>query len=572
MARIIPNDTKEFHNSYGEKLVYEAFKKLPHEYVIFYSLNWNRKQKKEILWGESDFTVFHPKKGIIVIEVKSGSIQLIEGQWEQLNIKNGNKIKIKDPMIQAERSKYTFLDLLRNDQRYKNYKIECAVWLTMVESYKQLGKLPPAYKIGNLLIKKDIEEIEKSILRIFDYYELKEQSIYSKEDEKFVIRTLSPEFNIVPNISNIIEEAEYNFNRMTFEQSKLIDYLDCQRVASIQGGAGTGKTLLAIEKIKKLLENEETKNDKVLFLCFNEFLYSYLDLKYKDELINATFLSIDKLVKKHYKIKNKYATEEEKLNFLYNYNNYDWDYKHIIIDEGQDFTKEEIDALYLIAELEGGCFYLFYDKNQIVNKGKTLFFDDRLECRLILTTNCRNTKNIAISSNKILNIEKYKLNENIKGEKPILYISDNVESIKRIIEEEITKYKNEKISLKRIVILTVKTEKKSILSNINEIGIYNICHDLEKKGILFTTARKYKGLESDVVIIIDIDKNTFEDEMERRVFHVAISRAKVYLSCIARLNEIDKLDVCEKLTGKRNSKYSLLIEEALNMRIIEGSD
>ena len=60
--------------------------------------------------------------------------------------------------------------------------------------------------------------------------------------------------------------------------------------------------------------------------------------------------------------------------------------------------------------------------------------------------------------------------------------------------------------------------------------------------------------------------------MERRVFHVAISRAKVYLSCIARLNEIDKLDVCEKLTGKRNSKYSLLIEEALNMRIIEGSD
>ena len=315
MARIIPNDTKEFHNSYGEKLVYEAFKKLPNEYVIFYSLNWNRKQKKEILWGESDFTVFHPKKGIIVIEVKSGSIQLIEGQWEQLNIKNGNKIKIKDPMIQAERSKYTFLDLLRNDQRYKNYKIECAVWLTMVESYKQLGNLPPAYKEGNLLIKKDIEEIEKSILRIFDYYELKEQSIYNKEDEKFVVRTLAPEFNIVPNISNIIEEAEYNFNRMTQEQSKLIDYLDCQRVASIQGGAGTGKTLLAIEKIKKLLENEETKNDKVLFLCFNEFLYSYLDLKYKDELINATFLSIDKLVKKHYKIKNKYATEEEKLNF-----------------------------------------------------------------------------------------------------------------------------------------------------------------------------------------------------------------------------------------------------------------
>ena len=572
MARIIPNDTKEFHNSYGEKLIYEALKNLSNEYIVFYSLNWNRKQKREILWGESDFTIFHPKKGIVVIEVKSGSIKLVEGQWEQQNIKNGYKIKIKDPMIQAERSKYTFLDLLRSDQRYKNYKIECAVWLTMVESYKQLGNLPPAYKEGNLLIKKDIEEIEKSILRIFDYYELKEQSIYNKEDEKFVVRTLAPEFNIVPNISNIIEEAEYNFNRMTQEQSKLIDYLDCQRVASIQGGAGTGKTLLAIEKIKKLLENEETKNEKVLFLCFNEFLYNYLNLKYKSELTNATFFSIDKLVKKHYKIKNEYATEEEKLNFLYNYSTYNWDYKHIIIDEGQDFTKDEIDALYFIAELEGGCFYLFYDKNQIVNRGEKLFFEDNLECRLILTTNCRNTKNIAISSNKILNIEKYKLNESIKGEKPILYISYNIESIKKIIEEEITKYKNEQISLERIVILTVKTEKKSILSNIKKIGIYNLCDNLEKKGILFTTARKYKGLESDVVIVIDIDKNTFEDEVERRVFHVAISRAKVYLSCIARLNKTEQMDICEKLTGKKNRKPSLLLEEALNMRIIEKSD
>ena len=572
MARIIPNDTKEFHNSYGEKLIYEALKNLSNEYIVFYSLNWNRKQKREILWGESDFTIFHPKKGIVVIEVKSGSIKLVEGQWEQQNIKNGYKIKIKDPMIQAERSKYTFLDLLRSDQRYKNYKIECAVWLTMVESYKQLGNLPPAYKEGNLLIKKDIEEIEKSILRIFDYYELKEQSIYNKEDEKFVVRTLAPEFNIVPNISNIIEEAEYNFNRMTQEQSKLIDYLDCQRVASIQGGAGTGKTLLAIEKIKKLLENEEKKKKKVLFLCFNEFLYNYLNLKYKSELTNATFFSIDKLVKKHYKIKNEYATEEEKLNFLYNYSTYNWDYKHIIIDEGQDFTKDEIDALYFIAELEGGCFYLFYDKNQIVNRGEKLFFEDNLECRLILTTNCRNTKNIAISSNKILNIEKYKLNESINGEKPILYISYNIESIKKIIEEEITKYKNEQISLERIVILTVKTEKKSILSNIKKIGIYNLCDNLEKKGILFTTARKYKGLESDVVIVIDIDKNTFEDEVERRVFHVAISRAKVYLSCIARLNKTEQMDICEKLTGKKNRKPSLLLEEALNMRIIEKSD
>ena len=32
------------------------------------------------------------------------------------------------------------------------------------------------------------------------------------------------------------------------------------------------------------------------------------------------------------------------------------------------------------------------------------------------------------------------------------------------------------------------------------------------------------------------------------------------------------MDICEKLTGKKNRKPSLLLEEALNMRIVEKSD
>ena len=45
----------------------------------------------------------------------------------------------------------------------REYKVECAVWFTMAENYNQLGILPPAYKEGNLLIKRDIDNIEKAI-------------------------------------------------------------------------------------------------------------------------------------------------------------------------------------------------------------------------------------------------------------------------------------------------------------------------------------------------------------------------------------------------------------------------
>lgn len=48
MVRIIPNEvnSKEFHSSYGEKKIYEALKNLPNEYIVFYSLHWNKKKTK----------------------------------------------------------------------------------------------------------------------------------------------------------------------------------------------------------------------------------------------------------------------------------------------------------------------------------------------------------------------------------------------------------------------------------------------------------------------------------------------------------------------------------------------
>jgi len=219
-----------------------------------------------------------------------------------------------------------------------------------------------------------------------------------------------------------------------------------------------------------------------------------------------------------------------------NYSEYGWDYKHIIIDEGQDFSSEQIEALYTIAELEEGCFYLFYDKNQLVHQWKQFRSIDRIDCRLVLTANCRNTRSIASSSNKILGIEKLKLKNDVIGEKPVFIMVKEKEELLGRIESEINKYTDENIGQKRIVLLTVKTEKKSSLKDIDRIGKY---------------------------------KNTFKDDTEKRVLYVGASRAKHFLSYIAVMNEKEKLDICEFLTGKRNRKADELIGEKLEVRVGE---
>ena len=52
-----------------------------------------------------------------------------------------------------------------------------------------------------------------------------------------------------------------------------------------------------------------------------------------------------------------------------------------------------------------------------------------VECRLILTANCRNTKNIAITSNKPLGIENVKMRLEVSGTKPKLFINQSKEQL-----------------------------------------------------------------------------------------------------------------------------------------------
>ena len=59
---------------------------------------------------------------------------------------------------------------------------------------------------------------------------------------------------------------------------------------------------------------------------------------------------------------------------------------------------------------------------------------------------------------------------------------------------------------------------------------------------MFTTCRKFKGLEADAVILLDVDKTTFEPE-NVLVFYVGTSRARIKLEITAILSDNDCKDI-----------------------------
>lgn len=94
-----------------------------------------------------------------------------------------------------------------------------------------------------------------------------------------------------------------------------------------------------------------------------------------------------------------------------------------------------------------------------------------------------------------------------------------------------------------IVLLTCKTEATSILSDSVNNGKY-------RNKYLFTTCRKFKGLEADVVILLDVDKTTFE-QGNARIFYVGTSRARIKLEIAAILSDDDCKEILMSILNYR---------------------
>lgn len=565
MAKIFPKTSDFFNYSWGEKAVYEALKELDDDYVVFYSVPWqNRNKRGEVVWGESDFTIFHPDRGILVIEVKSGKISSRDGKFYQTSMNADDEHEINDPLAQAGKSKYKFRELIREKlSRDERLLIEAIVWFPSIDfSYNRVNDLPPSYDRRIILDENALNDVEYYIKQAYDYYRADEYTSIKEGSILKIINTLAPEFDLVPSFSSIKKETEYSFLRLTNEQALILDYITEQRKATIQGGAGTGKTLLAVEQAKRL-----SSEGKTLFLCFNRMLYNYLKNNYNIE--NVDFYNIHSFLQRYSNDIEVINEEKDFISILDKIDINSLEYSNFIIDEAQDFYGKVIDYFSNVSDIKNGKFYVFYDKNQLLYYKDGLKWLDKSECRLVLNKICRNTKEIAITAGSSLDLEIKKYDNLAKGEIPTLNIVESKDKVINTINRIIRKLKKNGFSNNEIVILSLTTEEKSILNGVKNINGNKLVSYPNDIDILFTTSKKFKGLESEAIIIIDFDDKVLEDNFKKRNFYVASSRAKQRLDivCVSEnenlknlANKIYNLDIDDDL-GKITYKFRVKVNE-----------
>lgn len=534
MAIMIPEKPRDFAPASQEGLIFDALELLSDDYYVFHSFRITDTKSGTFYESETDFVILNRTKGVICLEAKAGQVRYENGCWLY-----GNGIPMHNggPFNQASANKYKLMRYISDSGMafvLEKCKFFHAVWFPSVSNDRLKSMTLPSEGDKTLVLTKEaLAGPEEFIDRI--YALLLPSSVETKlsemECKRLVREIFCPQFNVFPSASFEADLKKIVFHRLLDEQARILDFLDEQTTAAVNGAAGTGKTMIAVEKARR----HATAGERVLFLCFNSRLKEYLEENYERDLVDYYTIAGFAC-----KICNTVTPDYEKLkNKLEDYYiSGSFPYKHVIIDEGQDFGSESIeetDIIQLIHDIivdadQGGTFYVFYDRLQLVQAREMPKFIDDLDCRLTLYRNCRNTENIAVTSLRPITERKPKVFEGaIKGAPAKIHFCDSIQNEKERIDSIIDNLTAD--GYHDIVLLTCKTEKISILSDFVNNGKY-------RNKYLFTTCRKFKGLEADVVVLLDVDKTTFEEE-NVLIFYVGTSRARIKLEIAAILSDDD---------------------------------
>lgn len=534
MAIMIPEMPREYDPASLEGIMFEALKKLPEDYYVVHSFKNVYVEDNILHEGETDFVVFNKDKGILCIEAKAGAVRYEVGEWKYAG---GKVMKHGGPYNQASGNKWDLLNRVQNSS-LKDIAGRCkflhAVWFPSITQKDLIGiKFP---KEADRAITMTMEALENPQTYIDEIFKIQLENHIttdlSDSDVKRLVREiLCPQFNIFPASGFDNDLKKIVFHRLLKEQEVLLDFLVEQRCAVINGAAGTGKTMIAVEKAMR----HAAEGQKVLFLCYNVLLREYLEENYHHEMID--YMTIDKFACSICKTqKPDYAETSDRI--LEMYLSGKFPYVHVIVDEGQDFGKdmmEEADLLQTIhdAVIDNdelpGTFYVFYDKLQLIQADKIPKYISEADCKLTLYKNCRNTENIAITSLKPISERAPKLYSGaIKGVPARVHYVESDSVVKGKVENIVKELKTDGIS--DVVVLSCKSEKKSLLPE-----------DLKKELLcnkLFTTCRRFKGLEADAVILVDVDGDSFDEEAVQH-FYVGSSRARLRLEIVTTMDEDD---------------------------------
>lgn len=542
MARMLPARISPDVRSTAERRVFEWLQNDPGTdgWVALHSLGLARHQG--LLFGEVDFVVLAPNLGVFCLEVKGGRVARKSGLWTFTDRFGQTNQKARGPFDQARESMFSLIRELSSRMPSESDVSRLLFGYGVIFPDIDFGVVGPDYDLVQVWDHSKIAQsgISAFIRRLSSYTQKNQIRIYgnscerrlpTRQDIRQIADVLRGDFDRPMLLAAQLDEAERELNLLTHEQFRCLDMFEDNKRILIEGYAGTGKTLLAVEMARRALE----RGERVALLCFNKALGEWLSTRFRGLCNKGSYIGtfhafmLSNVGECHATHDSTFYSNVLPNIFLENHRSAQFD--RLIVDEAQDLVRKHYLTVFdsiLRDGFDRGQWALFGDfsKQSIFQSGETaetlisMVEDCSTFARAKLTINCRNTKNIGIAVHLVCGTTCSYPPAAVAGP-PVTYIKWTDEKEEQLqILEQLQRLETEGVSAGDIVILSPRSPRDSASSRV----VSKLPTSSAFSGIKISSIAAFKGLESKVVFLVDC-----ESLSSLSLYYVGMSRATTKL-------------------------------------------
>ncbi len=519
--------------------------------------------------AEADVVIVHPNHGILVLEVKGGEPSRDhQGRWYA-----GARQLPRSPFVQAEDAKHDLVRAItdldggpRGDELRRGHAVVFpdADLAALPRGHVLLGPEAPREIVIDADALSTPAKTRQALARVWGYWEgdrTRGRPLTLPEFDA-VEEYLSPAVVIPRLVRRDVAEAKDRLVSISRAQELVLNQNRKLRRASVVGPAGSGKSLLAVEKARRLAR----EGWRTLYLCFNSMLASAVMHEIaagaEPEARRPTVSTFHGLCEtlggragtlgaKPAKPGQDWfdvalpAALDDAITALP-----DTRFDAVIVDEGQDFRLGWLESIeFLFDNPADGVFWVFHDPGQALSR------DDEVAKlglqELDLFEDYRSPAPVAALSARFYRGPGEPVAVNPEGMRPVIVAAkpgrDTTEEVRRRLHDLLV---TNGVKAWDIVVLSGSAAHKSLVWRQRTFGAVELWSgaidaDGQSLGlpadqvpempsddgvVRFETVRRFKGLESPVVILCELPT---DEKREDQLLYTALTRATAHLIVIA---------------------------------------
>ena len=478
---------------------------------------------------EIDFVVAIEGAGIVCVEVKGGEVTHNGQVW--LQRLHSGQIKTIDPVRQVRQGRYALRDFIEKDPRWTQGRVRWNHVVVLPNS-----QFAPDFALADcprwMVIDRDDFPNVVALIRDIAHQQEEELPLLTAKGIDELRTALGgrglPQRDVVARALENEDAADI----LTDRQAVILDAIQLLTRVEIRGGAGSGKTFMAIEQARRLAN----RGQRVALLCYSHGLASYL------KRITSTWSRRQQpgYVGEFHALGIAWGAAEgpaesernaaaaqffehdlpaqmlELANGLPDGHRFD----SVVIDEAQDFADSWWEPLLAaMRDPETGGIYVFSDEGQRV-------FDRKGTppiplVPLILEQNIRNTRQIGRAFEPLVDHPMRLLGADGPDVRFVPCTRDNAFDVG---DDQIEALLNDGWRPEDVALLTTGSRHPEQIARQTEgnAAYWDSFWDAEQ--VFYGHVLGFKGLERRAVVLIVNDKSVFERSPER--LYVGLSRAR----------------------------------------------